>query len=80
MAPTGQEFVSGAIYSELGDSLLTCDWNTGTMLAFRLDGHGSDRVLGERAVTRDCQLDIALGPGGIIYYSNHGEIRRLLPK
>lgn len=79
VGPTGVEFASGSIYPEVADALLVCDWNTGTMRALQLGGAGDTRVLGERNVTRDCQLDIAQAPDGSIYYSNQSEIRRLIP-
>lgn len=79
MAPTGLEFISGDVYPELGDSLLVCEWNTSEMHALRLGGPNEVRVLEDRVVSKDCQLDIVRDPRGIVHYSNDSEIRRLLP-
>lgn len=80
IAPTGLRFISGEAYPALGDSLLVCDWNTGTMRALYLGGPDDVKVLADRIVTRDCQLDITQDASGVIYYSKQDEIRRLLPR
>ncbi len=80
VAPTGVEFVAGKVYPTIGDSLLACEWSTGIMRALTLGGPGDAHVLDDRVVVRDCQLDVTTDPDGVIYYSNPGEIRRLLPE
>ncbi len=79
VAPTGVHFVSGEVYPTLGSSLLSCEWNTGYMRRLLLDGQDSDQVIDDSVVVEDCRLDITADAEGIIYYSNTGEIRRLLP-
>ena len=79
VAPTGVVFVSADIYPSLGDALLACEWNTGFMRRLLLVGPGQDQVLDDGIVVEDCQLDVTVDPNGIIYYSNPGEIRRLVP-
>jgi glucose/arabinose dehydrogenase len=80
VAPTGVEFVSGEAYPTLGDSLLACEWSTKILRTLSLGGPGNARVLSDRVVIRDCQLDITQDPSGVIYYSNQDEIRRLIPR
>jgi glucose/arabinose dehydrogenase len=75
----GIEFVSGDVYPLLGDSLLVCETSTRLMRRLELGGAKFDQVVGDDVVARDCQLDIAVSPDGIIYYSTDVEIRRLLP-
>lgn len=75
----GMEFVSGDVYPLLGDSLLVCEFGTRLMRRLELGGSNFDQVVTDDVVLRDCQLDIAVSPDGIIYYSTGTEIRRLLP-
>ena len=49
------------------------------MRLLRLAGPGLDQVVDEQIITKDCLLDVEIGPTGDIYYSNLGEIRRLVP-
>ena len=79
VAPTGVYFVSGEVYPTLGDSLLSCEWNTGFMRRLVLAGANQDQVLDDSIVVEDCKLDITADPEGTIYYSNTREIRRLVP-
>lgn len=80
VGPTALEFVFGDIHPALADSLLACEFNTGFMRALVLGGENQDEVLSDDVVAEDCQLDIAVSPDGIVYYSNQTEIRRLLPE
>lgn len=80
VAPTGLEFISGDVYPELGGSLLVCEWSTKILRTLSLGGPGNARVLSDRVVRRDCQLDITQDSSGVIYYSNRDEIRRLIPQ
>ena len=79
VAPTGVQFVSGEVYPSLGDALLTCEWNTTFMRRLALVGPGDDQVVDDSVVVEDCQLDVTADSKGIVYYSNPGEIRRLVP-
>ena len=80
VAPTGIEFVTSDAYPQLiSSSLLVCEFNPGIMRHFYLAGAEQDVVVDGSIVVRDCRLDIAISPDGIIYYSNEKEIRRLLP-
>ncbi len=79
VAPAGAHFVSGDVYPSLGDALLTCEWNTGFMRRILLVGPSHDQVIDDSIVVEDCRLDIATDIQGLIYYSNPGEIRLLLP-
>lgn len=76
--PTGIEFVSGDVYPSLGDSLLICAANGSVMQFLHLQGRGQDKVIEGGTVVDDCQFDIAVGPDGVVYYSNLAEIRRLI--
>ena len=80
VAPTGVEFVSWHVYKRLETSLLVCEFNTGFMRHFLLEGANLDILVDGSIIARDCRLDIALDPSGIAYYSNETEIRRLLPQ
>lgn len=77
---SGLEFVSGDIYPLLGDSLLACEWKTKLMRRLVLSGPELDRVTADDVVVKDCDMDIAVSPEGIIYYSNERQILRLVPK
>ena len=82
---SGLEFVSGQVYPLLGDSLLVCESETRLMRRLVLTGSNFDQVAdddadGDGVVVRDCQMDIAVSPDGIVYYSNENEIRRLVPE
>ena len=79
VAPTGVHFVSGEVYPSLGDALLTCEWNTTFMRRLVLVGPGGDQVADDSIAVEDCQLDVTVDSEGIVYYSNPGEIRRLVP-
>ena len=74
----GIGFVSGGDYPALGDSLILCEGLTGFMRRLTLAGPNFDQVSAEDTVTYDCVRGIAISPDGIIYYSNHTEIRRLV--
>ena len=50
------------------------------ILLLAVSACGNARVLSDRVVVRDCQLDITRDPNGVIYYSNQDEIRRLIPR
>ena len=75
----GMEFVSGDVYPTLGDSLLVCESAPGLIRRLVLEGTGSDEVVADDVVVRDCEFAMAISPDGIIYYSNQSEIRRLVP-
>jgi glucose/arabinose dehydrogenase len=75
----GKEFVSGDVYPLLGDSLLVCETGTELMRRLVLSGANLDQIDSDDVVVKDCQMDIAVSPDGIVYYSNEEEIRRLVP-
>ena len=83
---SGMEFVSGDQYPLLGDSLLVCESGTKLMRRLILSGAKLDQVaevaeneeVDNNVVIEDCQMDIAVSPEGIVYYSNEKEIRRLV--
>ena len=79
VAPTGAHFVSADVYPSLGDALLTCEWNTGFMRRLLLSGPDRDQVIDDTIVVSDCPLDLTTDANGIVYYSNAGEILRLIP-
>ena len=74
--PEGIEFASGDKYPALGDSLLTCEQDTGYMR--RLVLNASRKVQSDDVVVSDCTYDISAGPDGTVYYSNATEIRKLV--
>lgn len=81
VALSGMEFVSGASYPSLGDSLLVCESRTQLVRAVTLGGAGqASQIAASEPVVGDCWLDITTGPDGRAYYSNLTEIRRILPE
>lgn len=76
--PRGIAFASASEYPLLGDSLIVCEEDTSAMRRLVFGG-ASKEVLADDVVVQDCQLDVAISPDGIIYYSNLTEIRRLMP-
>jgi len=72
-APTGVEFLT-----DEGDLLLACESNTFLMRLFRLEGPNYGEVLDQGIIAEDCILDVVRAAEGTIYYSNQGEIRRLV--
>lgn len=79
VAASGMAFVSGDVYSLLGDSLTVCQRVDRVMRRLVLSGTAQSQVVADDVVVRDCQFDIAVSPDGIIHYSNEDEIRRLVP-
>lgn len=77
--PAGIEFVSSDDYPALGDSLLVCEEGTKYMRRLSLTP-SRNHVESDDIVVADCQLDIAVSPDGVVYYSNATEIRRLVPQ
>jgi glucose/arabinose dehydrogenase len=76
---TGMEFVSGEVYSTLGDGLIVCASAVQQLRRLVLPAPRFDQITANDIVTRDCWLDVTVGPDGFIYYSNLTEIRRLVP-
>jgi len=76
---SGKEFVSGDVYTLLGDSLLVCQGDETLMRRLTLAGADLDQVTADDVVIRDCSLDVTVNPDGVVYYSNDKEIRRLVP-
>ncbi len=76
---SGLKFVAGAVYNTLGDSLLACESDTHLLRRLVLQSPSFDSVTSADVVVKDCQLDVATSPDGIVYYSNEKEIRRLVP-
>jgi len=76
---SGLEFVSGDTYPLLSDSLLVCESETKLMRRLVLSGANFNQVTEDAVGLKDCDMDIAVSPDGIIYYSNEEEIRRLAP-
>ncbi len=79
VAVAGMEFISGQVYPTLGESLLICESVTQFMRRLTPAGPDFSQIVADDVVTRDCRLDIAVNPDGIVYYSTLTEIRRLLP-
>jgi len=75
----GKEFVSGDVYTFLGDSLLVCQGDETLMRRLTLAGADLDQVTADDVVIRDCSLDVTVNPDGVVYYGNDKEIRRLVP-
>jgi len=75
--PAGLAFVSGKVYSALGDSLLVCEAATKYMRRLVLSAN-QGKVTSDDIIVGDCTLDIAVAPDGRVYYSNDTEIRRLV--
>jgi aldose sugar dehydrogenase len=76
--PRGIAFASASHYPLLGDSLIVCEEFSNFMRRLVFGG-ANNEVVEDDVVVRDCQLDVAISPDGIIYYSNFSEIRRLAP-
>jgi glucose/arabinose dehydrogenase len=72
-------FASGDVYPLMGDSLLVCESETNYMRRLLLSGTDLDQVTDDDVVVKDCEMDIAVSPDGLIYYSTDTEIRRLIP-
>jgi glucose/arabinose dehydrogenase len=75
----GFAFVSGETYSTLGDGLMVCLQATKELRRLTLAAPNFDQITANDVVMSDCELDVTVGPDGIIYYSNLTEIRRLVP-
>jgi len=80
VAPTGVQFVSGEVYPALGDGLLVCEFNTKFMRRLQFSGPAKDQVIDDSVAVEDCDVAITSDSDGVIYYSNRGEILRLVPK
>jgi aldose sugar dehydrogenase len=67
---SGVAFASGAVYPTLGDSLMVCESGTGLLRRLVLTGPDLQQVSASDIAAKDCKLDVAVSPDGIIYYSN----------
>lgn len=75
----GMEFISGAKYPMLGDSLVVCEARTQLLRRLVLTPPNLDAITANDVIARNCWLDVTVGPDGLIYYSNLTEIRKLVP-
>ncbi len=80
VAPTGVQFVSGEVYPTLGDGLLVCEFNTKFMRRLQFSGPAKDQVIDDSVAVEDCAVAITSDSEGVIYYSNRGDILRLVPQ
>ena len=80
VAPTGVQFVSGEVYPALGDGLLVCEFNTKFMRRLQFSGPAKDQVIDDSVAVEDCAVAITSDSDGVIYYSNGGDILRLVPQ
>jgi len=80
VAPTGVQFVSGEVYPALGDGLLVCEFNTKFMRRLQFSGPAKDQVIDDSVAVEDCSVAITSDSDGVIYYSNGGDILRLVPQ
>ena len=76
---SGLDFVSGAKYPQLGDSLLSCELGTGVLRRVTLSGPNGDQVKANDVLVKDCKRDVTVGLDGLIYYATETEIRKLVP-
>jgi len=76
---SGLEFLSGGKYPLIGDSLLVCQREEKLLRRVVLAGPNFDQVSSDDVLIEGCQMDVAVSPEGIVYYSNDQEIRRLVP-
>jgi aldose sugar dehydrogenase len=79
VAPTGIVIPTGDVLPDLAGHVLFCEWNTSTMRMLRLEGPDYDSVVGEDEMPFGCQLDVAQGPDGALYFSDQGAIYRFGP-
>ena len=85
---SGLAFVPGSRYPALGDSLFACEAQTsavegvvtkGVLRRVLLAPPSFDSVTSSDLIVKDCKGDVETAPDGTLYYSNAGEIRRLIP-
>lgn len=86
---SGLEFVPGAKYPQLGESLFACEshrsadaqgqQSPGVLRRLVLGGAAFDEVTASDLIVKDCRGDVAVSPDGTVYYANDTEIRKLLP-
>jgi glucose/arabinose dehydrogenase len=77
VAPSGTAFVSKSRYPDLGDGLLVCEFVTGSLRLFSLAADGT--VASQRVILDDCAFNVEPDPQGVIYYSTHQGISRIVP-
>jgi glucose/arabinose dehydrogenase len=77
VAPSGIAFVSRPHYPDLGDGVLVCEFVTGSLRLFTLGDDGN--VTSERVILDDCAFNVEPDPDGVIYYSTHQGISRIVP-
>jgi glucose/arabinose dehydrogenase len=80
VGPAGVQFVSGEVYPALGDGLLVCEFNTKFMRRLQFSGPANDQVIDDSVAVEDCAVAITSDSDGVIYYSNRGDILRLVPQ
>jgi glucose/arabinose dehydrogenase len=77
---SGMAYLDSDRYPEIGAGLLVCEEETGLMRRLVLGGTNGQEVTANDVVTDDCTGSVAVGPDGLIYYSNDTEVRRLNPE
>jgi len=74
-ALTGATFYTGSSMPEYQNDLFFCAFNTGDLTRMRL-AEGSDQILEQEVLAKNCYLDVANGPDGALYFASLTGIHR----
>jgi glucose/arabinose dehydrogenase len=77
IGPTGIQIPTGQAIPALQNRVVFCDWNSATARVLELSD--DYEVLGESDIPVDCNLDVAEGLDGALYFSNTEAIFRYGP-
>lgn len=69
VTPTGPEIISGDRFPELKGMLLICEYNTGRIRRFAIDGSDPRRLEDKGVIAEGCTSDIKEAPDGNIYFT-----------
>jgi aldose sugar dehydrogenase len=76
---SGLAFYTGRLFPDYRDDLLFCSFTRGHLVRLRLAGADDDDVVKEELLSNECNLDVATGPEGAIYFTSITKVQRLVP-
>ena len=76
---SGLAFYTGRLFPDYRDDLLFCGFTRGHLVRVRLAGADDDEVVKEELLSNECNLDVATGPEGAVYFTSITKVQRLVP-
>ena len=76
----GLTFYTGELFRSYRNDLLFCAFGSSQLIRLRLAAPDYDRIEEEELLSRQCNLDVATGPDGAIYFTSVSQVLRLVPE